>query len=71
MWIYNAKGKKEFSGGKDNWDEAARIAKTCVNFKMDEEDELVSDEPVSCYNCRYRRWSLKSFTCTFNSQLRE
>lgn len=63
MWSLNSKGEKEFTGGKDNWDEAAKIAKDCPHFKIDDEDEQVSDEPVSCYNCRYRRWSLKSFTC--------
>lgn len=63
MWILNSKGEKEFSGGKKDWTGAAEAAKLCPNFTTDDEDELVSDEPVSCYNCRYRRWNLKSFTC--------
>ena len=63
MWNFNSKGEKEFTGGKKNWDGVAMIAKNCSYFKIDDEDELVSDDPVSCYNCRYRRWSLKSFTC--------
>ena len=63
MWDFNAKGEKEFTGGKQDWSQAAKIAKDCSNFKIDVEDELVSDETVSCYNCRYRRWSSKSFTC--------
>lgn len=63
MWILNSKGEKEFSGGKKDWAGAAEAAKLCLHFTTDDEDELVSDEPVSCYNCRYRRWNLKSFTC--------
>jgi hypothetical protein len=63
MWSFNTKGEKEFSGGKGNWSKVAEIAKACPNFKADEEDEQVSDETVSCYNCRYRKWSLKSFIC--------
>lgn len=63
MWNFNSKGEKEFAGGKKDWVEVAKIAKDCLSFKIDDEDELVSDEPVSCYNCRYRRWNLKSFSC--------
>jgi hypothetical protein len=24
---------------------------------------LVADESISCYNCRYRRWTVNSFIC--------
>lgn len=63
MWNFNEKGEKEFAGSKEDWAEAVKLAKACSNFKIDVEDELITEEPVSCYNCRYRRWSLKSFTC--------
>ena len=35
----------------------------CPWFQADDEDEWVSDDPVSCYNCRYRRWTAESFEC--------
>ncbi len=63
MWIINDKGEREFSGGKKDWEAAAAIAQQCPQFKPDDEDEMAADEPVSCYNCRYRRWTLKSFIC--------
>ena len=63
MWSFNSKGEKEFTGGKNDLLKAAKTAKSCPNFKVDVEEEIVTDEQVSCYNCRYRRWSLKSFTC--------
>lgn len=63
MWNLNFKGEKEFTRGNQDWACVIKIAKDCSSFKIDDEDELVSDDPVSCYNCRYRRWSLKSFTC--------
>ena len=48
---------------RDDWAGAARIAATCVAFYPDEEDEQVADEVLSCFNCRYRRWTVTSFTC--------
>jgi hypothetical protein len=62
-WRLNERGEKEFRGNKDSWLEAAGLAQQCSGFKTDVEEELVSDEPVSCYNCRYRRWTNKSFIC--------
>lgn len=41
--------------------EAARTA-VCDSYRRDDEDETV-DDTVSCYNCRYRRWTAQSFTC--------
>ena len=63
MWRVTDKGEREFSGGKENWADVAKIAENCSAFKPDDEDELVAEETVSCYNCRYRRWTMKSFTC--------
>jgi hypothetical protein len=45
---------------------AAECAAGCRGFMEDTEDECVGDEPVSCYNCRYRRWTLigdKGYLC--------
>jgi len=49
---------------KDKWGSAASQASVCLHFSPDEEEEQVADDPVSCFNCRYRRWTDKaSFTC--------
>ncbi|MEI6205727.1 MAG: hypothetical protein WCP20_02980 [Desulfuromonadales bacterium] len=49
---------------KCDWMGAARIAASCETFHPDEEDEQVADELLSCYNCRYRRWTAASFDCS-------
>ena len=48
---------------KHEWAGAARRAVECDSFYPDEEDEQIADEPRSCYNCRYRRWTATSFSC--------
>lgn len=63
MWNINNKGEKEFSKGKIGWEAAASAARNCEFFKCDIEEELVADECISCYNCRYRRWTAASFIC--------
>ncbi len=63
MIFAGANGTGEFIGGKDDRPGAARVAGKCRYFQMDVEEELVADESVSCYNCRYRRWTAESFTC--------
>jgi hypothetical protein len=49
--------------GRDDWSGAACIAIACKTFHPDEDDEQIADEPRSCYNCRYRRWTVTAFTC--------
>lgn len=49
--------------GNNDWSGAALVASTCLHFIPDVEEELVAEEPQSCYNCRYRRWTAASFTC--------
>ncbi len=63
MWFADQKEGKVFVGGKNDWDGAAKAAGNCADFRADVEEELVIDEPLSCYNCRYRRWTAESFTC--------
>jgi hypothetical protein len=55
--------------GRNNWDGAARIAALCATFSPDDEDEQVADDLLSCYNCRYRRWTAVSFSCCKGSPL--
>lgn len=63
MWIVDQAGRREFASGKDDWAAAAREAGCCQGFTPDVEEEWVADEPRSCYNCRYRRWTAAAFLC--------
>ncbi len=63
MFLAGQNGLAEFTGGRDDRAGAAGVAGNCRFFRMDVEEELVADETVSCYNCRYRRWTLESFSC--------
>ncbi|MBR3553142.1 MAG: hypothetical protein IKN72_07115 [Clostridia bacterium] len=62
MWeIIN--GKKHFTGGKEAYEAVARTAEHCPFFAEDCEEECVTDDARSCYDCRYRRWTSESFIC--------
>ena len=63
MWISAKGGTTVFAAGQSAWADAALAARQCSYFRPDDEDEWVADEPRSCYNCRYRRWTPQSFTC--------
>jgi len=63
MWSIDVNGHKQFVGGHEEWQGAALMADRCVKFLPDVEEELVADDPRSCYNCRQRRWTASSFTC--------
>jgi len=63
MWRTDKKQGKVFAGGQQSWQAAEREAMRCASFRADEEDEWAADEPRSCYNCRYRRWTVESFAC--------
>jgi hypothetical protein len=63
MWLNDEKIGKVFAGGKDDRLGAVKAAGNCASFRSDVEEELVVDDPVSCYNCRYRRWTAESFAC--------
>lgn len=66
MFTCNEQDQREFTGGKQEWKAASQTAQACAHFREDDEDELVADEAISCYNCCYRRWTVKSFVCTHN-----
>ena len=53
----------EFPLGSEDWLTAAWIAGRCSDFAPDVEEEQVADDAWSCYNCRYRRWSVDSILC--------
>ncbi len=63
MWFTIGKEGKVFVGGKDDFRAAAKAAGNCQDFNPDVEEEIIADDRVSCYNCRYRRWTAVSFTC--------
>ncbi len=63
MWFAIMEEGNVFTGGKDDWTDAATAAECCADFHPDVEEEIVADDRVSCYNCRYRRWTTASFTC--------
>jgi len=63
MWRFLENGTREFLAGKTDWAAAALEAQECDAFREDVEEEIVADEPRSCYNCRYRRWTARSFMC--------
>jgi len=67
MWRIDQSGQREFAGGHEDWQGAALVADSCLQFLEDVEEELVADDPRSCYNCRYRRWTASSFACTSNA----
>ncbi len=62
-WYKDEKGRRIFRGGREDLALAAETAAGCNGFVIDDEDERVSDEERSCYNCRYRRWTVESFAC--------
>jgi len=55
--------KRSFRYGQNAPEQAAVCARLCPHFAQDDEDECTADEDVSCYNCRWRRWSATTFTC--------
>ncbi len=59
-------GKKIFRFGKTSYGEAAEAAKNCDAFRQDYEEEVITDDEKSCYNCRYRRWTKDGFQCMKN-----
>jgi len=61
-WIKD-KNRTLFAGGKKSFADASRVASECGHFTEDCEDELYCDDEISCYNCRYRRWTAGSFEC--------
>ncbi len=63
MWFFNSRGERESRLGHNEWSTAAQIAQCCSQFKLDVEEETVANETVSCYNCRFRKWTDTSFVC--------
>lgn len=56
---------KVFKNGQEAYAEVASIASSCPDFTADYEEEWADDEEISCYNCKFRRWTTKSFMCMY------
>lgn len=52
-----------FLPGRSAPEFAAAEASHCRYFRLDDEEECFAEDDVSCYNCRYRRWTRDSFEC--------
>ena len=62
LWEDGKKGKR-FLPGRDAPRKAEQAALACGRFSRDDEEECFALEDISCYNCRYRRWTSDSFEC--------
>ncbi len=60
---YVIREKSKFLYGEYDAERALSAAKNCTFFSEDSEEECVSDIALSCFNCRYRRWTQESFIC--------
>lgn len=49
--------------GQTDWASGHAIASSCPQFFEDVEEEWLAQEPVSCYNCRYRRFVKNGIIC--------
>ena len=68
MWFYIEEGRKLFLHGQEDYTAAAHAAEACPAFREDVEEEWVTDEKRSCYNCRLRRWTADSFQCKSSTE---
>ncbi len=63
VWEQTDSNRKHFKFGQDSYSLAVETAGQCSVFVNDDEDETVTDDNRSCYDCRYRRWTVDSFEC--------
>lgn len=52
-----------FRYNNDDVVQSRQAAKSCPFFIEDDEDEMVDDELLSCFNCMHRRWLAEGFEC--------
>lgn len=65
-YFTSSNGIKLFTGNADNpnaFKTTVLMAENCPSFQMDVEEEVVYEQLNTCYNCRYRRWNAKGFSC--------
>lgn len=59
-------GTRNFCGSEKNTDDfkdTIILAKACTSYKVDVDEEVDWDNEITCYNCRYRRWTKYGFSC--------
>lgn len=65
-WVQASGRDTVFIGGMDESPAiaaAARLARDCPSFALDDEDEIYLPGETTCFNCRFRRWIPAGFTC--------
>ncbi len=62
-WFYQQQGKWLFRFTNEDDHHAQQAAKYCDQFMEDDEDEMIDDELISCFNCMKRRWLIEGFEC--------
>ena len=52
---------------REDMDATVALAAACPFYKDDVEEEIyLEGAPLTCYNCRYRRWASPGFSCYKN-----
>ncbi len=65
-YVKETGGSKFFLGDdsvQEDMDATVVLATACPLYKDDEEEEIYLEGTLTCYNCRYRRWSRTGFSC--------
>jgi len=52
--------------GDDSINATVVLATACPLYKEDVEEEIYVEGVLTCYNCRYRRWTRAGFSCFKN-----
>lgn len=68
MWLQDEYKQVEYANGKNDWKGTNLVAAGCGYFTFDTEEEIIEEGIVSCYNCRFRRWTRNSFTCMIKNK---
>lgn len=61
--VYQTCSKQQIRSFDDQLKTGEQQAKNCTFFIADVEEEIITDDEISCYNCRFRRWTANSFAC--------
>lgn len=48
---------------KEDFTATKILAQACSYYLEDVEEELYTENKITCYNCRYRRWANTGFSC--------
>lgn len=68
-FIREIDGVRHFCGNensKEDFDATVTLAKACSQYIIDLDEEVNWDNEITCYNCRYRRWTNLGYSCYKN-----